>query len=155
MTASLGYLLGDEGSGTHLGKALLRAYFYRELPPEIEAAFEAAFPEGGDAIKDRVYEMTGTNVYLASFSKFLADHKTSYAVQQIVASCFAEFLDRHVRKYPDHQKLPVHFVGSIAHHYNEILRNELEKRSMTMGEVVRKPIYSLGDFHLKQMLKEA
>lgn len=148
---SLGYLLGDEGSGTHLGKALLRAYFYRELPPEIEKAFDEAYPEGGHAIKDRVYEMVGTNVYLAGFSKFLAEHKSHYSVQQIVAKCFAEFLDSHVRKYADHQKLPINFVGSIAHHYEEILRNELEKRAMSLGRIIRKPIYSLGEFHQKEM----
>ncbi len=145
---SLGYLLGDEGSGTHLGKALLRAYFYRELPPEIEKAFDEAYPEGGHAIKDRVYEMVGTNVYLAGFSKFLAEHKTHYSIQQIVAKCFAEFLDTQVRKYEDHQKLPINFVGSIAHHYEEILHNELEKRGMKLGRIIRKPIYSLGEFHL-------
>lgn len=150
---SLGYLLGDEGSGTHLGKSLLRAYFYRELPPEIEAAFEEAYPEGGDAIKDRVYELTGTNVFLASFSRFLADHKDSFSVQQIVATCFAEFLDRHVRKYPDHQKMPVHFVGSIAHFYEEILRNELERRAMSLGNIVRKPIFSLGEYHRQRQLQ--
>jgi glucosamine kinase len=149
---SLGYLLGDEGSGTHLGRGLLKAYFYRELPPEIEAAFNKTFPEGGHAIKDRIYEMRGTNVYLASFSQFLNEHKSTYAVQQIVANCFAEFLDRHVRKYPDHQKLPIHFVGSIAYHYEEILRNELEKRAMKMGTIIRKPIYALGQFHQKSVL---
>ena len=151
---SLGYLLGDEGSGTHLGKALLRAYFYRELPPEIEKAFDEAYPEGGHAIKDRVYEMVGTNVYLAGFSKFLAEHKTHFSIQQIVAKCFAEFLDTQVRKYADHQKLPINFVGSIAHHYEVILHNELEKRGMKLGRIVRKPIYSLGEFHLKEMVEK-
>src|SRR5690606_15491628 len=29
---SLGYILGDEGSGAYLGKLLLTAYFYDELP---------------------------------------------------------------------------------------------------------------------------
>ncbi len=147
---SLGYLIGDEGSGTHLGRELLKAYFYRELPREIERAFENSYPEGGTAIKDRIYELEGTNVYLASFSKFLHEHKQTYAVQQIVAKCFAEFLDRHVRKYPDHQKMPVHFVGSIAYHYEDILRIELEKRAMSIGKVIRKPIFALGEFHQKK-----
>lgn len=30
---NLGYLMGDEGSGTHMGKMIIRAFFYRELPP--------------------------------------------------------------------------------------------------------------------------
>ncbi len=143
---SLGWLIGDEGSGTHLGKALLRAKFYRELPADLEMAFNSAYPEGQDAIKDRVYEK-GANAYLATFTQFLGDHLKHPFVKKLVDGCLGEFLDRHVLKYKGHQHVPIHFVGSIAHHFQDNLAKCLEDRKLTLGTVVRKPIYPLADFH--------
>lgn len=144
---SLGWLLGDEGSGTHLGKALLRAKFYRELPADLNNAFDAAFPEGTDAIKDRVYEKNA-NSYLASFTRFLGDNIQHPFVQNLVAACLGEFLDRHVCKYGGYQHVPIHFVGSIAHHFQDVLLKCMEERRLIPGTIVRKPIYPLADYHL-------
>lgn len=143
---SLGWLLGDEGSGTHLGKALLRAKFYRELPADLNAAFDAAYPEGMDAIKDRVYEK-GANAYLATFTRFLGDHIKHPFVQDLVATSLGEFLDRQAGKYSGVQYVPVHFVGSIAHHFQDILVRCMEDRKLKPGVIVRKPIYPLADYH--------
>jgi len=144
---SLGWLLGDEGSGTHLGKALLRAWFYHELPSDLNAAFDAEHPEGPDAIKDRVYEK-GANAYLASFTRFLGDHLTHPFVQQLVKDSLGAFLDHHVRKYSGHLQVPIHFVGSIAYHFKDLLEQSMESRKLQLGVVVRKPIYSLAEYHL-------
>jgi glucosamine kinase len=145
---SLGWLLGDEGSGTHLGKALLRAWFYRELPADLDAAFNAAYPEGQDAVKDRAYEK-GANAYLATFTRFLGDNLQHPFVQHLVAGCLGEFLDRHACKYQGHQLVPVHFVGSIAHHFQEVLEKCMEERRLKLGQIVRKPIYPLAEYHVQ------
>jgi hypothetical protein len=144
---SLGWLIGDEGSGTHLGKALLRAKFYRELPADLNAAFDAAYPEGPTAIKDRVYEK-GANAYLATFTRFMGDNIQHPLIREMVAGCLGEFLDRHVCKYSGYQLVPVHFVGSIAHHFQEVLLKCMEERRLKPGVIIRKPIYHLADFHL-------
>jgi glucosamine kinase len=147
---SLGWLLGDEGSGTHLGKALLRAWFYRELPADLQAHFNAAHPEGPYAIKDRVYEK-GANSYLATFTKFLGEHQSHPYVQSLVAQCLGEFLDRQAMKYSGAQSLPVHFVGSIAHHFQDILQKCMDERKLKLGNIVRKPIYPLADYHANEI----
>jgi N-acetylglucosamine kinase-like BadF-type ATPase len=147
---SLGWLLGDEGSGTHLGKALLRAWSYRELPSDLNAAFNTAYPEGAHSIKDKVYEK-GANSYLATFTKFLGEHVHHPYIQSLVAESLGEFLDRHVLKYSGAQSVPVHFVGSIAYHFQDILNKCLEERRLKLGNVVRKPIYPLADFHTKNL----
>ncbi len=145
---SLGWLLGDEGSGTHLGKALLRAWFYRELPADLNSAFNLAYPEGPDEIKDRIYEK-GANAYLATFTRFLGDHLQHPYIQGLVAASLGEFLDRHVCKYSGYQHVPVHFVGSIAHHFQEVLERCMEERKLKLGMIIRKPIYPLAEYHLQ------
>jgi glucosamine kinase len=147
---SLGWQLGDEGSGTHLGKALLRAWFYRELPADLNAAFNEAHPEGPHAIKDKAYEK-GANAYLATFTKFLGEHQGHPYIQSLVAASLGEFLDRHVLKYSGAQSVPVHFVGSIAHHFQEVLQKCMDERKLKLGNIVRKPIYPLADFHTKNL----
>ncbi len=144
---SLGWLLGDEGSGTHLGKALLRAWFYRELPTDLDVLFKKEHPEGPDAIKDLAYEK-GANAYLATFTRFLGDNLQHPFIQKLVSECLGEFLDRHVSKYQGFQHVPVHFVGSIAHHFQVILSKCMEERRLQLGRIVRKPIYPLAEFHM-------
>lgn len=144
---SLGWLLGDEGSGTYLGKALLRAMFYRELPADLHKAFMEAHPEGLDAIKDKVYEK-GANAYLATFTRFLGEYAQHPFVKNLVAQCLSDFLDRQVLKYQGAQQVPVHFVGSIAYHFQDILVKCMEDRKLRPGVIVRKPIYPLADYHL-------
>ncbi|MBU6341541.1 MAG: hypothetical protein KGS48_08625, partial [Bacteroidetes bacterium] len=129
---SLGWLLGDEGSGTYLGKALLRAAFYRELPQDLLKAFLEAYPEGLDAIKDKVYEK-GANAYLATFTRFLSEYLSHPFIQNLVAQCLSDFLDRQVLKYQGAQQVPVHFVGSIAYHFQDVLVKCMEARKLRLG----------------------
>lgn len=144
---SLGWLLGDEGSGTYLGKALLRAVFYRELTPDLSKLFHEAHPEGLTAIKDRVYEK-GANAYLATFTRFMGENLQHPVIKNMVAQGLGDFLDRHVMKYQGFQHVPVHFVGSIAHHFQEVLLKCMEDRKLKPGNIIRKPIYTLADYHL-------
>lgn len=150
---NLGYLVGDEGSGSYIGKELLRCYFYRELPEELAEKFEKLVPGGKSEVLDKIYNAPGTpNVYLASFSKFLSDNKDHFFIQKLVSEAFEVFINRHVCKYEGHLSLPINFIGSVAFHYSNILKNVLNKKQMTMGSIVQKPIDSLVEFHLQNDL---
>lgn len=144
---NLGFMLGDEGSGSHLGKAFLRSYFYRELDDELNQAFEEWTTMDKSTVLDKVYDTELPNTYLASFTRFMGEHKEHPLIQKIVFNSFAEFLDRHVRKYDGHLKLPVHFIGSIAFHFQTTLLAALHERDLTAGRFVQKPIEALAAFH--------
>lgn len=151
---SLGWLLGDEGSGSHLGRLLLRAWFYREMPSDLEAQFNAICPEGPSGVKDRVYG-PDANAYVAGFSHFVAEHAAHPWVEQLVRMSLNAFLDAHVVKYEGCYTLPVHFVGSVAHHYAAILVDCLRLRGMHPGNILQKPIYALRVHHLVQLKNTA
>lgn len=144
---NLGFMLGDEGSGSHLGKAFLRAYFYRELDPDLRDAFEEYASVDKSDILDKVYASDVPNTYLASFTRFMGMHITHPIVQKIIMASFGEFLDRHVRKYPGHLSLPVHYIGSIAFHFRAALQAAMSERNLKMGNFVHKPIEALANFH--------
>lgn len=144
---NLGYLLGDEGSGTHLGKSLIRSYFYRELPQHLRKELEKAYPGGKQAMLSQIYGKGTPNVYLASFTKFMSQNIEHPYIQRLLFNSFAEFIDRHVRKYPNHLSLPIHFIGSVAYYFQDIIRVVLEERAMRTGIFIQKPIDNLVTFH--------
>ncbi len=146
---NLGYFIGDEGSGAHLGKALVKAYFYRELPQDLQTALEELVPGGKSEFLLNIYgEGTSPNVYLASLTKFIGAHKEHFFMRKLIYDSFAEFIDRHVRKYPGHLDLSVHFIGSIAYHFQDFLKIILEERAMKAGVFIKKPIDNLVDYHI-------
>ncbi|HKK77220.1 MAG TPA: BadF/BadG/BcrA/BcrD ATPase family protein [Saprospiraceae bacterium] len=145
---NLGYFLGDEGSGAHLGKALVKAYFYRELPNNLRQELEQVVPGGKSEFLSNIYgENTSPNVYLASLTKFIGEHKDHFFMRGLIYTSFAEFIDRHVRKYPKHLSLPIHFIGSVAYHFQDFLKIILEERGMQAGVFIKKPIDTLVDYH--------
>ena len=145
---NLGYLLGDEGSGSNLGKSLLKGFFYREMPTDLEEAFVNLYGTDKKVILDRAYKESA-NVYLASFAKFVADHKYHIYIKKLVMDAFEELIKRHILKYEGANQLPVHFVGSIAYHFSDILQLTLDEYNLKMGKVIKKPIDDLKFYHLK------
>lgn len=143
----LGYIMGDEGSGSWLGKKLITHYLYGILPPEIRRSFESRYAMNKEIMIENVYGRPGANVWLASFARFLSEHPRDEWVRQTVRKGFEEFFDLYVCHYPDYKSLDVHFVGSIAHYFEDILRDVALAREARMGKVVRHPINGLADYY--------
>ncbi len=148
---NLGFMLGDEGSGSHLGKAFLRSYFYRELDDQLNELFEDYTTVDRSTVLDTIYESEMPNTYLASFTRFMGEHQQHPLVQKIIFDSFAEFLDRHVRKYRGHLELPIHFIGSVAFHFRDILLAAMHERDMIEGRFVHKPIEALAAYHRNKL----
>lgn len=146
---NLGFLLGDEGSGAQIGKMLVQAFFYREMPAELQPIIEQVCPNGRKDILDKVYGGGVPAAYLASFTKLFTGHLHHPFVRKIVKQSFTEFLTRHVCKYRGHETLPVNFVGSVAFHFQDILREALHDLGLHAGVFVKKPIANLVEFHLQ------
>ena len=144
---ALGYILGDEGSGTYFGKQLVSNFLYHKLPENIDKALSEK-PEYSKAeIIDRVYKQGNANVYLASFMHFIIDFKEDPYIQEMIYKGFKHFLEIHVCCYPNYLNVKVHFVGSIA----QLFQAELEKAcfdlNIQLGKIIRKPIDGLVHFH--------
>ena len=144
---ALAYILGDEGSGSFFGKKLLAAYLYKQLPNDIAQAFEKRYGLTKDEIIESVYHKEHANVYLASFMKFISDHKEDPYFQKIVYSGLKEFLRTHVCCYPEHKEVDVHFVGSIAYYFEPALRQAADELGVSIGRIIKKPIESLVAYH--------
>ena len=146
---ALAHVLGDEGGGVHLGKLILQAYFYRELPKDLEDEFNRSYPEGKEAIIHRIYG-EGQNVHIASFAEFLIKNKTHPFAKGLIEKSFREFANRHLKKYENWKNLEINLVGSIAGLLTEELRAVFASEGLKLGKVIRKPIESLVNYHLSE-----
>lgn len=148
--SNLGYLLGDEGSGSHLGKLLIRGYFYRELPDDIQEKFIAEYGADKSVFVNHIYS-EGANVYLANFSRFFSANRTHFYIQKLAAEAFTELTKRHILKYEGCHHLPINFVGSVAHHFQDILKIVLDEHDLNLGIIIKKPIDKLVEYHLQNI----
>lgn len=145
---SLGYVLGDEGSGAHLGKTFISAYLNKELPENIRENFEARFKTNKDEILEAVYRKPFPNRYLASFSKFIFQNSKEIYLMNLVSDCLEQFLEKHICKYEKYQELPLNCVGSVAFYYADILRKLAAKKNIKIGKIIASPIAALTLYHL-------
>ncbi|MEC5157763.1 BadF/BadG/BcrA/BcrD ATPase family protein [Chryseobacterium sp. MP_3.2] len=149
---SLGFLIGDEGSGSALGKHLLRRYFMKKLPKDLEEDFIQTYRLSiEDAIKN-MYHNPRANAYLGEFNKFIADRKKHPYFQNMVFDELKNYLDYQVLPYPESGEVEVNCIGYIAFIYEDILRAAAAELNLTIGKVVQKPIESLVDYHKKYIL---
>lgn len=140
---SLGYLVGDEGSGCYIGRKLVRAYYYGWMPHDLQALFEAKYELDLKAFIDKVYHQPEASKYLAGFTRFAGEHQDHPFVRQLVKDCLDEFIEVFVMRYRDCRMLPIGFVGSVAFHFQDILRDCLASHGLRLGKVLVSPLDGL------------
>ena len=144
---SLGYLLGDEGGGMHIGREVVRAYFYGFMPEDLRQEFDATYHLELKEFIDRLYHEGQPSKYLASFAKFAGDNQTHPYIRDLVKGCFKSFIESFVLRYSDCKSLKISFIGSVAFHFKDILGESLLEYGLTMGSVMPTPAEGLVRYH--------
>jgi len=147
---ALAYILGDEGSGSYYGKRLLRAFLYKKLPQHLHDAFEDKYGLDKNIIFEHVYTQPNANVYLASFMKFISDHKSEPFFREMIIRGMRDFMQVHVCCFPNFKEVEVNFVGSISHFFEEELRIAAKEMDIHVGKVIRRPILGLVNYHINK-----
>lgn len=151
---SLGFLIGDEGSGNALGKLLLKNYFMKKFPADLHKEFSEEYNLNIEDVISNMYHNPRANAYLADFSRFILERKSHPYLQHLVFEEIKNFLDYQVLPYEESKNCDINFIGSIAHYYEDILRAAAAEMHLTVGKVVQKPIESLANYHLKYILPQ-
>ena len=146
----LGYILGDEGSGTYFGKKLITSYLYGTLPPHLHKAFKEAYHLDKAIVIKQVYENPAPNFYLASFSKFLSEYKSDPFIIDLLKAGFKEFIQTNIKSYPEYKQLTCHFIGSIAFHFQDALVAVCKENNIQTGKILKHPIEELNKFILER-----
>ena len=145
--SSLGYLFGDEGAGSNLGRIFMEKYLKNRLPGDLKNEFESIYKLSLEDILQAVYNRPSPNRWLASFSEFLAPRQGHPFIKDLVTSSFTTFFEEQVSKYDNYKELPVSFVGSIAYFYKDILLEVAEKEEIKVATIMQSPLEGLISFH--------
>lgn len=144
---TLGFILGDEGSGAHMGKLFLNDYFKRAIPEDLKTKIDKELSLEMADVLAAVYRAEYPSRYLASFSTFINENRNHSYTQKLIKRSFSEFFSRNVERYKNYKTLKVNFIGSIAFHYSDLLKEVAIEREITVGKIIDKPIESLKRFH--------
>lgn len=144
--SSLGYVLGDEGSGAYLGKKLLASVFRKQIAKEIIEAFDNQFSLTSHQVIKRIYDQPRPNHFLASFAPFIFENRNHPDVYNIVRSSFENFFDAF---YCENKNLdiPFYFSGSIAFYFSDLLRQVGIDRGIVIKNIIQSPISGLVLYH--------
>jgi len=144
---SLGYIAMDDCSGNQFGRHLIRGYYFNKMPKELAESFEKAHNLDADVIKHHLYKEPNPNAYLATFAKFLIQHKEDAFCRKIIFSAMQDFVDNYITQYENCKEVPVHFIGSIAFYLRDELKEVMDKNGLELGNVLRRPIDGLIQYH--------
>lgn len=145
---SLGYQLGDEGSGFHLGKLLVNAYFKGQMPLNIYDDFIEQFKFSLPDFIGSYYTNPKPNAMLASFVPFINDHKHDPFIQTLVLKAFRSFFTENILYYPHYEGFKLGFAGSVAYLFNEMLREVAKEYDLEISKIIQNPIDELVEYHL-------
>jgi len=147
---SMGYILGDEGSGNYFGKILLRDYFYAELPKDLAVKFMEKFEITRADVIQRVYIEPFPNEFIASFLPFFAENIKHIYCENIIANGLEKFLRIYIKRFKEHSTFPIHFVGSVAFYFNDKLKEICSKNNLKIGKIIKSPITHLAEYHINK-----
>ena len=148
---SLGYLLGDEGSGADLGRQLLRSYYYTKMPVGLKKAFEQQFDLDKYQVIQSLQQAAQPSRHLAQYTQFAVEQASHPFIQSLIKTRFELFLENQVQPYAQVEEQPIHFVGSVAHGFQDLLKEALQERGWTMGKVLKNPFPALLDYYNKEI----
>jgi N-acetylglucosamine kinase-like BadF-type ATPase len=143
----IGYILGDEGSGAYLGKKVVQYFSYKTFDEELMLAFNKQYNTNIDEIIMNVYTKPQPNRYLASFAIFLAENRGHYMVENIIEDGLNDFFFTHLSKYRESWLHPIHFTGSIAYGFRDVIKNLCHSYQMQLGTILKQPMDGLVQFH--------
>ena len=146
----LGFVLGDEGSGSWFGKALITDFLYGNMPPDISEKFDEDYHITKEIVIRNVYQTPNPNSYLAAFSKFLTKIRSTDYGQNLLHKGMIEFIETNIKWYPQYYKFKCHFVGSIAFVFSDELKAACKVNGVHVGKIIRQPIHDLMEFILSR-----
>jgi glucosamine kinase len=149
---ALGYLLGDEGSATNLGKIFLKHLLMGDAELGVKERFTKKFNLTEDEVISKIHMGNDGKVFIASLSKWLFQIKDKEpSIYPLVVCSFNDFFDLIDKYFPQYKQYPLHVVGSVGYFWSNVLKAVAQERGVTIGKIIEKPISGLVVWHKEQL----
>ena len=145
---SLGYILGDEGSGAYFGRQVLSDYLKDQMPAKAREVFEQEFGEiTAESAIVHVYQGQFPNRYLATFASFIGRNIHHSYCQKIAFNGIDAFFKRNIMRLQPEPTDRISFVGSVAYHLQDIIKQVASSYGLQTGYFLKEPINGLIEYH--------
>lgn len=144
---SLGFILGDEGSGAALGKRLINAVFKKTLPSVLIKKFEIEYKLSLPDLLERIYKHPAPARFIASFTPFLLNNLDNEDVYDMVKKEFFLFFEKNIFPYHRKSEQKIGMVGSIAFYFSQILREVAADNNYEICGIIKEPLSNLIDYY--------
>ncbi|MBQ6082917.1 MAG: hypothetical protein IJK92_00975 [Bacteroidales bacterium] len=151
---SLGFMLGDEGSGCHIGKRIVHDYFLGIMPRDLREKFDEKYHLDRETLLKNVYHGEAPSRYLAEFARFAMENVGNQYVKDVVQDCFEEFIQYSLMVSANDNEIPrsarnysVAFVGSVAFVFQDILLEVLENHGFKCTKILKNPMDGLVEYY--------
>lgn len=143
----LGFILGDEGSGAYLGRKVIQHFLYNTFDPDLMDRFNAKYNTNAVEILEAVYKGPLPNRYLAAYTGFLVENRGHFMIENIIEDGFNDFFFNHLYKYKETWTMPIHFIGSVAYGFKDVLKSMCHNYELQLGRVLKQPMEGLIKYH--------
>lgn len=146
-----GFILGDEGGATRLGKLFISDFIKGLVTEPVSGEFERDFEVDYMTVVQKVYKGDAPSGYLGSFAPWILErYDSSEYVRKLVDGNFRDFCERVLLQY-DVAGHPVGIVGGFGYACKEILKSVAEPYGIRFGSIIPAPMEGLVDYHLRRI----
>ncbi len=149
---ALGYMLGDEGGGSDIGRSMVQAYFYNEMPELIRIEMKKVITGSRAEFLKELYTSPSPNQFLADFARVAVGLHDHAWIKNLVSERFQLFVKRHL--VPLTPMGPVHILGSIGCIFAGLIEKELNHHGIRTGQLIKDPSYRLFEMHITHEFNE-
>ena len=144
---SLGYVLGDEGSGTYLGMKFIQNLLKGKTPKDLTEKFYAENQKTPSDIVYQMYQAPKMGAYFASYSHILRENNNHPYIDNLLKDCFRDFFREQVFQFEEVQDYPIGFIGSIAYVFEKQLRAVGRELNVNITTIIQNPIEGLISYY--------
>ncbi|MDE7347402.1 MAG: hypothetical protein K2N48_11780 [Muribaculaceae bacterium] len=154
-SASLGYLLDDEGGGVAYSRRLLSDVFKGLAPRDIVEEFEKRYSLSVSDVVNHLYRQPSPNRWIAGFMPFIVEFSGHPYIKSLIRSQTKWFFDREFASYSEKELRDegIGFVGTVADVLRYDVEEEMKNRGWKLKAIVRQPLDSLVN-QFKRSLKD-
>lgn len=143
-----GFIIGDDGSASVLGKLFISDFIKGLIPEDIAKEYAGRFPHEYHDIVEMVYHNPGSpSGWLGSLCPFILSHYDHPHIRHMVDNHFKAFVDRSLKQY-ETDKYAVGIVGGFGNALEHIIRPIFEQNGIRIRAFIPSPIEELIKYHV-------
>lgn len=141
---SLGFLLGDEGSGADIGKVFLKRLLHNELPQDIINAYLKSYDTNTEELLSKLNKTKTPNKYLAEFLPFIKNNIHQQSLLAIVEDSISTYVNMYaipfLSAYPNKK---VGLIGGVAFNFKDQINEIFNQKGLSEPTIVERPFIEL------------